>query len=131
MNSKKKNRKAFSLVEVLAAVSIIGVIAFLAIPNIVKVKTDSEENLAISRAEAINMAVASYIQASGRLAANTNWSSQPNDAARYVLVAPFLAYAPSVLADYMPTDYAVNLPDDISTLSKVSLTGPGGAAISY
>ena len=41
MNSKKKNRKAFSLVEVLAAVSIIGVIAFLAIPNIVKVKTDS------------------------------------------------------------------------------------------
>ncbi|MEM9479658.1 MAG: type II secretion system protein [Verrucomicrobiota bacterium] len=130
MNTLKNTSRGFSLVEVLAAVSIIGVIAFIFIPNIVKVKADSEENVAISRAEAINMAIASYVQASGRLAANTNWSSQPNDSSRYILAAPFLAYAPSVLADYMPTGYSIDLPDDIATLSKVTLTGPEGT-ISY
>ena len=62
----RKNRAGFSLVEVLAAVAIIGVITFLALPNIITVRQDAEENLAITRAEAINMAIAAYIQSRGR-----------------------------------------------------------------
>ncbi len=68
-------RKAFSLVEVLAAVSIIGIIAFLAIPNIIAIKKDSERNLAISRAEAVNMAIVSYIQSNGKSAVAPGWTS--------------------------------------------------------
>ena len=55
MKTKRKigfKENGFSLVEVLAAVAIIGIITFLAIPNIVAVKQDSETNMAISRAEA-------------------------------------------------------------------------------
>ena len=58
----KEKKQGFSLVEVLAAVAIIGVITFLALPNIIAVKQDSETNLAISRAEAMNLALVSYIQ---------------------------------------------------------------------
>ena len=58
--------RAFSLVEVLAAVAIIGIITFLAMPNIVAVKQDSETNLAISRAEALNIALVTLLQSNGR-----------------------------------------------------------------
>ena len=71
----RSRRQGFSLVEVLAAVGIIGIIAFLAIPNIVAIKQDSERNLAISRAEAINMAIVSYIQSNGKDNVSAGWSS--------------------------------------------------------
>ncbi len=117
---------AFSLVEVLAAVAIIGVITFLAIPNIVAVKQDAEQNLAISRAEAVNMSLAAFIQAVGRTNANTIWATKNTAQLRYETIAPFLAFAPSNATDYMPAGYTVTLPSSIATLSKVALAGPGG-----
>lgn len=117
-----KNRKnAFSLVEVLAAVGIIGIIAFLALPNIVAIKRDSERNLAISRAEAVNMAVASYIQSQGRDSAVLAWDSLGNDAERYGTIAPYLAFAPANFSDFQPGGYTIDIPDDISRLSKAGL----------
>jgi hypothetical protein len=50
----------------ITAVGIIGIIIFLAIPNIVRVREDSERNLAIARAEALNMGMASFMQANGQ-----------------------------------------------------------------
>ena len=66
---------AFSLVEVLAAVALIGIITFLALPNIVRIKQDSEESLAIARAEAINLSMASYLQAHGQTSASAGWAA--------------------------------------------------------
>ncbi len=123
----RATKRAFSLVEVLAAVSIIGVITFLAIPNIVAVKQDSEENLAIARAEAVNMAMASYIQALGRTNAITQWATKNTQQLRYEALASFLAFAPSAKEDYMPTNYDVDIPASLATLSKVALTGPSGS----
>jgi type II secretory pathway pseudopilin PulG len=117
-------------VEVLAAVALIGIITFLALPNIVRIKTDSEESLAISRAEAINLSMASYLQAHGQTDASTGWSGASDADARYALLAPYLAYAPSAFADYMPGGYSVTLPRTLLPLSKVTLTGPSGT-ISY
>lgn len=122
----RKASKAFSLVEVLAAVAILGIMAFLALPNIVTMKTDSEENLAVARAEAVNMGIASYIQASGRGAATTGWAAAANDQARYDLLTPYLAFAPATFTDYMPSTYTVSLPTAIATLSKTGLVGPSG-----
>lgn len=116
---------AFSLVEVLAAVSIIGVITFLALPNIIAVKQDSETNLAIARAEAINMSMVNYIQAYGRDNAKTTWAGK-TDQQRYELLAAYLAFAPALFTDYMPTDYSVALPATLGSISKVPLSGPGG-----
>ena len=124
-----KNKRAFSLVEVLAAVSIIGVITFLALPNIITVKSDSETNLAIARAESVNIAMVNFVQSYGRANATTTWASKTSDQARYALLASYMAFAPSELTSYMPVGYAITLPTSISTVSKVALTGPGGPII--
>ena len=125
---KEKKQDAFSLVEVLAAVAIIGVITFLALPNIITVRQDAEQNLAITRAKALNMATAAFIQSRGRVNAETAWSAKASDAERYTLLSPFLAFAPLTLADYMPKFYTVEMENNFSPLRKATLwydTVPG------
>lgn len=121
---------AFSLVEVLAAVTIIGVITFLAIPNIVRVKQDSEDSLARARADALNVAVAAYFQAVGRDAALNAWQSTDNSG-RYNLIAPYLAYAPAGLTTYMPSGYSVMFSTNEPHRVKAVLTGPGSTNMAY
>lgn len=116
----EKPRAAFSLVEVLAAIAIIGVITFLAIPNIVQVKRDSEEDLARSRAAALNVAMASYVQNKGGLAtAKAAWPG--DDDSRYTAIKPFLSFAETNRAAYMPSGYSVTLP------TAANLLGPGAS----
>ncbi|MBL9154798.1 MAG: type II secretion system protein [Verrucomicrobiales bacterium] len=122
--------RGFSLVEVLAAVGIIGIIAFLALPNIIAIKQDSERNLAISRAESVNMAIASYVQSKGRTAAVSTWSTLANDSARYAEIAPYLAFAPDNFTDFQPGGFTIDIPDDITKLTK-SVLKEGTATISY
>ena len=127
MNSRRL--PGFSLVEVLAAVALIGIITFLALPNIVRIKQDSEESLAIARAEAINLSMASYLQAHGQTSAAAGWAAAASADSRYALLAPYLAFAPAALSDYMPSGYDVTLPSTLLPLSKVPLTGSGNAII--
>lgn len=133
--TSKKRNAGFSLVEILAATVLLGILAFIAIPNIVKMKTDGEVKLAIARAEAINMSIAAYIQAQGRSTAVSSWTtaatSDTDSAKRYALIKPYLAFAPNAFADYMPGTYTITLPTDITSLTKVALADPGGTAISY
>ena len=131
MKTKLSNRSGFSLVEVLAAVAIIGIIAFLALPNIVAVKEDSEVHLAISRAEAVNMAMVSFIQSRGRATAISEWAAATGSQEHYALLAPYLAFAPSAVGDFMPSGYTVEMPESLVSLSKVVLKDPNDAAISY
>lgn len=122
-------KRAFSLVEVLAAIAIIGIITFLAIPNIIRVKEDGERNLAISRAEALNMGIASYLQSQGQVRAANDWSASAN---RYSLIRGYLAFAPTNVADYMPDGYSVTFPSSILPLTeKVGLVQNGTNPIPY
>ncbi len=123
-------RQGFSLVEVLAAVGIIGIIAFLALPNIIAIKQDSERNLAISRAESVNMALASYVQSKGRSTAVTEWATFANDNERYAALAPYLAFAPDAFSDFQPGGFTIDIPDDISRLTKAGLK-EGTTAVQY
>jgi len=125
--SLHSHRSAFSLVEVLAAVAIIGIIVFIAIPNVVQSRRDAEEHFAIGRAEAMNGAISQYIQANGRANAGVAWAGKTN-AERYDLVRGYLAYAPATLGDFQPNGYAFTLP--ASPDGKVDVTqdnGSGGA----
>ena len=128
MNTIKTRIRAFSLVEVLAAVSIIGIIAFLAIPNIVAIKQDSERNLAISRAEAVNMAIVSYIQSNGKAAVAPGWSGL-NNQQRYALLIPYLSFAPANLTDFVPKGYSATLPSNLNALTKSVLTDTSTATV--
>ena len=121
----------FTLVEVLASVTIIGILIFLAIPSITSVRRDAEENVAIARAEALNISISSFIDANGLQKANTSWQAAPGtgvpakDNYRYVnFLAPYISYAPTSLAGFIPAGYSVTLPTDLANLDKVVLRKP-------
>lgn len=119
--------RGFSLVEVLAAVGIIGIIAFLAVPNIVAIKEDSERQLAITRAEAVNMGVAAYIQAYGRDAVADSWADDLDSDGRYTTIRPYLSFAPATLAEFQPAGYRITPPADLNNLVKSTLEVKTGA----
>jgi prepilin-type N-terminal cleavage/methylation domain-containing protein len=103
--------RAFSLVELLIVLVILGVVMFLAIPNIVQVRSDSEDNLARARAEALNVAAAAYFQAVGTQTAGAAWAAA-GDEGRYTLISPYLAFAPASLAAFMPNGYSATFSSD-------------------
>jgi prepilin-type N-terminal cleavage/methylation domain-containing protein len=122
-------KRAFSLVEVLAAVALIGILVFLALPNIVQVKQDGEAHLADARCKALDLATASFVQAMGSSAAKAAWSAagdgEDADQERYELVAPYLAYAPADLSaadgsGYMPAGYSAVFPAAVVPLGEVT-----------
>ena len=124
-----RTSRGFSLIEMLSAVAIIGVISFLAIPNLVKMRSDSERNLAITRAESINMAMATFIQVRGRTQAAADWTGATTSQTKYALVAPYLSFSESNLTDYIPNGYSVTF-NSIDPLKKVTLK-QGTTTLSY
>lgn len=121
-----RRARGFSLVEMMACVSIIGIIAFMAIPSVTRMRTDSERNLAISRAESLNLAQASLIQVRGRTQAALDWAAAGSNEAKYTLLRPYLSFAESTLAAYMPSGYSIIFPPSIVTMTKAGLSGPTG-----
>jgi type II secretory pathway pseudopilin PulG len=125
-----RRRHAFSLVEALASVAIIGIITFLFLPNIVTLRSTGERNLAIARAEAFNMAVSGYIMATGQAQASTNWAAANTEATRYALVRPFLAYSPDAVTNFMPSGYTIAITNlaipstSATAIAKIGLSGP-------
>ncbi len=118
--------KGFSLVEMMACVSIIGIIAFMAIPSVTRMRGDSERNLAIARAEALNLAQASFIQVRGRTQAALDWGAVSSSEGKYALLRPYLSFSETTLAAFMPSGYTVTFPPSIITMTKAALTGPSG-----
>lgn len=115
------------MVEMIACVSIIGIIAFLAIPSITRMRGESEKNLAIARAESLNMAMSTYIQVVGRTQAGINWANAGTDELKYTLLKPYLAYSENTLALFIPDGgYSAKFPTDITKMTKITLSGPWG-----
>lgn len=99
-------RRGFSMIELLVVITALGILVFLAFPNVVTVKTAAEDSLAISRAQALNTAKIAYkIRGSG------DWGSLATDADRYAALRPFLAYSPDTFTasdgtGFVPAGYA-------------------------
>lgn len=125
------NASAFSMVELLAAVAIMGIIAFMAIPSVTKMRSDGERNLAISRVESLNIAMASFVQAEGRSRAENQWQSAGSNTAKYTLLRPYLAFAEDTIGRFMPSGYSANFGTSVVALQKTTLIGPGNVTIRY
>lgn len=121
----------FSMVELLATVAVIGIISFLAVPQVTRMRTDAEETLAVSRAEALNLAMANLIQTRGRARAITEWTDAGTNDGRYNLLRPYIAFAEGSLASYLPGGYTISFPTSIETLTKVTLQDPNNSRIYY
>ncbi|MEN3940851.1 type II secretion system protein [Prosthecobacter sp. SYSU 5D2] len=121
----KKLWGGFSLVEMMACVSIIGIIAFMAIPSITRMRSDGERNLAITRAEALNLAQSTFIQVKGRTEAAALWNSANNEA-RYNMLRDYMSYAEPSLTQYLPSGYTLTFSPNITSMQKAALNGPSG-----
>lgn len=122
----------FSFVEMLASVAIIGIIAFLAIPSISKMREDSEKNLVIARAEALNVAQATFVQVKGRSQADIDWKNAGSNEAKYLLLLPYLSYAEgTMVGGYLPSGYTVIFNPAINDMKKANLYGPDNVQIKY
>lgn len=128
-----KRPAAFSLVELLIVITVLGIVLYFAFPNIVQMRSDSEDNLARARAEMLNFAAAAYFQAVGdRTTARANWAAAGSDQARYAnLLKPYIAFPSASLSAFMPSsDYTVVFDPTNPLSTKAKLYGPNGQ-ISY
>lgn len=111
---------AFSLVEMLAVITIIGIVVFLAVPNLVQIKSDAEDSHAEARVEALNMAMAAYLNSADPTTISNAWTGKDREV-RYGLVKSHLAFSSTDLATYLP-GYTITFPDNIMTLETVTFT---------
>ena len=129
MKSPTTARKAaaFSLIELLIVITILGVVLFLAFPNIVQVKSDSERELAKARAEALNIAAAAYVQNQSL----GNWGTLTEEQ-RYQEVKGYIAFPAASLSNFMPSsDYSISFNSTNPHKIKATLYGPGSNVIAY
>lgn len=124
------------MVEMIACVAILGIISFLAIPSLTRMRGESERNLAIARAEALNMGMSTYLQVVGRSQAATNWgTADPSNTVennrRYTLIQPYVAYSETSLTLFLPQGYTARLPKSITAMTKTELRDASNLQIFY
>jgi prepilin-type N-terminal cleavage/methylation domain-containing protein len=119
-------RRAFSLIELIIVLVIIGLITAIGLPAINRARADAEVETMRARAGQLQAAKLSLIEALGRDTANTQWNAPANntDALKYTnLLSQYLPSSfPTTLTGLIPSPFTVSLGSAIDT--AVSLTAP-------
>ena len=124
MTPRRNSPAGFTLIEILIVVIIIGVLAGMLFPSFRGVVTASKDNVAITKAEALNSATFTYAKRIPNAAAN--WAAA-NNAGRYDLLydAGYLPNCPTSLAAFQPNGYSFSFPTNVT--GRIAITGPAGA----
>ena len=128
--SRRKRWIIAGLVASTVLTAVLVTVTVLVLPNIVTLEQNHEVDLAIARAEAVNMAVASFVQANGENAASEDWDAM-SEQEHYKAIGHFLAFAPETLEEFVPVNYRLELPQKIVPLTKAKLFDENDQLIAY